>query len=199
MNHNSIGELLLRRSVALTIAVSTVAVLSSSSVAFATTKASVGTLSTTVMPTPKGLISDRTSLSGGPTGRIGFNESTSSDCNVSSSLHSDWTASQLRYFVSSIQSPQKYLLICVTLMKTSASAKANVQKVANNPYLTSKMPSFAPIPGARVQLTGPATLIVFSVGQYFVFVGGLDLTATGAASVHFVETSAIAQYHRAAR
>jgi hypothetical protein len=197
VTNNSWGSLL-RRTVAMTIAAATfaiVAVFPLGSDAFATTKPSVGALSKVVMPTPKGLISDRTSLSGGPTGRIGFDEATSSDCNVSSSLHSDWLASQLRYFVSSIQSPQKYLLVCVTLMKTGSSARTDVQKFADNPYLTAK--PFAPIPGARVQQTGPATLIAFAVGQYFVFVAGLDLATTGAASVHFVDTSAIAQFHLA--
>lgn len=198
VNNNSWGTFFFRKTVALTIAVSTltsVAALPLTSDAFATTKPSVGTLSKVVMTTPKGLISDKTSLSGGPTGRIGFNAATSSDCNVSNSLHGEWIASQLRYFVSSIQSPQKYLLVCVTLMKTSASARANVQKFADNPYLTTK--TFAPIPGARVQQTGPATLIAFAEGQYFVFVAGLDLPETGAVSVHFADTSAITQYHRA--
>lgn len=167
--------------------------------AFANTTATAGGLSKVVMPTPAGLISDRTSLSGGPTGRIGFSEATSSDCNVSNSLHQDWIASQLKYFVSSIQSPQKYLLVCVTLMKTSAAAKASVQKVADNPYLPAKMPAFASIPGAHAQETGPATQIVFSIGQYFIFVAGLDLTASGATSVHLVKSFAIAQYHRAAK
>lgn len=109
----------------------------------------VAELSKVVMPVPAGLVSDRTSLSGGPTGKIGFSEATSSDCAVSSALQADWLGSQLRYYVSSMQSPQKYLLLCVTLMKTATAAKEDVQKYANNPYLSSKMPSFAAILGAR--------------------------------------------------
>ncbi len=167
-----------------------------SSSALAATNTSVGKLSTVVMPSPTGLVPDPTSLSGGPTGRIGFNEATSSDCNVSNALHSVWVASQLRYFVSSLQSPQKYLLVCVSLMKTSAAANANVKHFADNPYLATTVRSFAPIPGARVQQTGPATLIAFAASDYAIFVAGLNLAATGASSVHYVDSFAVAQYHR---
>jgi hypothetical protein len=201
MTRDSARRCFIQRSGAALIAVSTLTALAAftfSSPAFGGTNASIGALSKIVMPTPKGFISDGTSLSGGPTGRIGFYEATSADCNINSSLILNWAASQLRFFVSSLRNPQKYLLVCVSLLRSSAVAKENVLAVADNPYMPSKMPFFAPIPGAHVHQTGPATQVVFSVGRYFIFVAGIDLPATGAVAVHFVESFAIAQYHRAA-
>lgn len=155
--------------------------------------ASVSGLSKIVMPAPKGLVSDSVSLSGGPTGNIAFSEATSSDCNVSSSLKKEWLASQLRYYVSSRQKPQKYLLLCVTLMRTTSAALANVRKVAD----ASKMAPLSLISGARTTRVGPTTLVVFSIDSYFVFIAGLDLSA--GSSVHLVDAFASAQFNRASK
>ena len=150
-------------------------------------------LAALVAPTPAGFTSETISLGGGPTGLIGANEATSSDCNLTGVLQSEWVASGLRYFDHSTAFPQTYLVLCVTLMKSAGAATAN-QKEYEIEFGNRALP-YAPIPGAIAAQVGPATEVTFADGPYCVSVLGTDLTPMSNASL-LTDSLAAIQYHR---
>ena len=84
-----------------------------------------------VVPMLLGFISQATSLSGGPTGKIGFNEATSSDCNVGDPQSLSWLASELRYYDDSPRYKDTYELLCVSEFKATAVPPCKVKFSSN--------------------------------------------------------------------
>jgi hypothetical protein len=188
-----------RRIAAIVIALATLegATISPQASASPATEAALKNLPEVMVPTLAGFSSERTSLSGGPTGRIGFIEATSSDCAVSSTSKREWMGSELKYFDHSVKYPETYLLDCVTLMTTSAAAVAEVRSYTASPYIKAEVKAFTSIPDAAFVQVGPATQIVFAKGQYFVFTVGTD-AATGNA-IALAKDLAMSQYRRILR
>jgi hypothetical protein len=159
------------------------------------TSVSPSSLSSFVVPTPQGFTSERTDkLGGGPTGPQGLNEASSADCDPGQVREDHWVASELRYFDDDPAYPTAYLLMCLTLLGSSADVAANQQQVVSlseHPpiaFRSSKLPppkffAVSSIPGAEGVYLGKQGFIdqvFFAKGPYFVFVVGTDLTGDAA-------------------
>jgi hypothetical protein len=152
------------------------------------------TLVPLVVAGPGGFFSDtKDETSGGRTGVINFNEASSADCSPTDLNRHQWVGSVLRYFDNNTADPETYVILCVTQFQSAQGA------VANRNYLvahggSSRLRS-APIPGAYLNWSGPANIIYFSKGVYFVFVVGVDESKV-AKGLAIASNVALRQYRR---
>jgi hypothetical protein len=138
------------------------------------------TLLSLVASAPAGFASDKTDQeSGGPTGRINFDEASSADCNPAAMSRSQWVASVLRYFDNNPADAETYLLICVTQFRTGHDASVNRSHVGA--LRRSKELASVHEPGVYLETVGPAQQIFFSKGNYFVWIVSVDLSSVAEA------------------
>jgi hypothetical protein len=123
---------------------------------------------------------------------IGFNEATSSDCNVGDPAKLEWLASELRYYDDSPRYKDTYELLCVSEFKSAGGAVQG--EIQFKLVFGSHLKRFAAIPGVYFVQVGPATEIIYSKGLFSVFVASVDV-GTGNA-VHLGEVLAAAEYHK---
>jgi hypothetical protein len=145
-----------------------------------------------VVPPTSGFVSQKTSLSGGPTGKISFEESTSSDCAVGTSSKAEWMASELRYYKDSPRFRDTYELLCVSEFRTTSGAVKS--EAPFKQALDGRLKQFSAIPSAEYVQIGPATELIYSKGPFSVFVVSADL-ATGNAT-HLCELLGLSEYRR---
>jgi hypothetical protein len=136
----------------------------------------VPTLLSLVVPGPAGFASDATDeTGGGPTGKIGFNEATSADCDPAGLTRGQWVGSVLRYFDNNPADPETYVILCVTQLRSARAATANRNKVTDT-FDFEATPAGLRIPGSKMTNVGPAWQFAFSRSNYFVWVVGVSAT-----------------------
>jgi hypothetical protein len=141
-----------------------------------TVHSKVPALSSLVVPGPAGFASDATDeTGGGPTGRIGFNEADSADCDPVGLTHGQWVGSVLRYFDNNPTDPETYVILCVTQLRSAHAATVNRNKLTDTRDFGAT-PAGLRIPGSKMTNVGPAWQFTFSRSNYFVWVVGVSLT-----------------------
>lgn len=130
-----------------------------------------------IAATPSGFVSEKTDLvGGGPTGAIAFSEAVSADCNAGRATRAQWVGSALRYYDKSLAAQGVYMLLCVTQYRSLATSKSNMTKVAA--IVHAKKSASVSVPGAVTAIVGPTRQIMFTKGDYFVFIVAASLNAT---------------------
>jgi hypothetical protein len=154
-------------------------------------------LASLTLPSIAGFSSDKTDQTGGgPTGSINFNEASSADCDPTALNRKLWVASELRYFDNNRAEPETYVILCVTQFRTAAAAAANRKSLVG--LGGSKQLTTVPIPGTYLKVVGPANILYFVRGDYFVYVVSLNLT-TEAMSLPLGTNVAHREYLRLAK
>lgn len=138
--------------------------------------AKVPTLLSLVVPGPAGFASDAADqTSGGPTGRIGFNEADSADCDPVGLTRGQWVGSVLRYFDGNPADPETYVILCVTQLRSAHAATLNRDKLTDTREFEAT-PAGLRIPGSKMAEVGPAWQFTFAWSNYFVWVVGVSAT-----------------------
>jgi len=140
-----------------------------------TAHSKVPTLLSLVVPGPAGFDSDATDeTGGGPTGKIGFSEAASADCDPAGLTQGQWIGSVLRYFDNNPTDPETYVILCVTQLRSAKAATANRNRVAALDFASA--PAGLHVPGAHMRNVGPGWQFAFSRSNYFVWVVGVSAT-----------------------
>jgi len=139
------------------------------------------TLQSVVISRVSGFVSEVIDkVGGGPTGRIGFSETESADCNPAALVRGQWTGSVLRYFDSNRQMPETYEILCVTQLRTGSEATTDRNHVTAT--IGSGISRLRGSESIYSHSVGPTEQLYFAKGPYFVWVVATSLSSVSRAA-----------------